>query len=71
MEIKIIEAVEIFSAEPARVGKKDTLITYTVDKIRTYMIVIPSEEATEERIVETIRKAEESRGRIIGKTFEV
>lgn len=70
-DIEIIEAVDIFSAEPARVGKKDSLITYTVNKVRTYMITVPSEEATEERILEEIRKAEEARGRLIGKKFEV
>lgn len=70
-EIEIIEAVDIFSAEPARIGKKDSLVTYTVDKTRTYMITLPAEEATEERITEEIRKAEEARGRIIGKKFEV
>lgn len=71
MEIEIIEAVEMFSADPARMGKKDALVTYTVDKARTYMITLPAEEATEERIEQEIRKAEEARGRIIGKKFEV
>lgn len=71
MEIEIIEAVQIFSPEPARVGKKDTLVTYTVDKRRTYMITLPSEEATEDRITEAIRKTETDRGKLIGKKFEV
>ena len=71
MEIEIIEAVDIFSTDPARIGKKDSLVTYTVNKVRTYMIVIPSEEATEARIEEEIRSAEEARGKIIGKKFEV
>jgi len=70
-DIEIIEAVDIFSAEPARIGKKDSLITYTVNKVRTYMITVPSEEATEDRILEEIRKSEEARGRLIGKKFEV
>lgn len=71
MQIKIIEAVDLFSADPERLGKKDRMITYTVDGARRYMIVIPAEEATEERIMEEIRTAEESRARLIGKEFEV
>lgn len=70
-EVKIIEAVEIYSPDPARVGKKDTLVTYTVDKLHTYLITIPAEDATEDRIMEAIRKAEQARGKLIGKTFEV
>ena len=70
-EIEIIEAVDMFSPEPARVGKKDTLVTYTVDKTRTYMITLPSEEATEDAILTKIKEAEEARGKIIGKKFEV
>jgi len=70
-EIEITEAVEIFSADPARVGKKDTLITYTVDKTRTYMIVLPAEEATEAKIVEEIKKVERERAKLIGKKFTI
>lgn len=71
MEIEIIEAVDIFSADPGRIGKRDRLVTYTVDKRRTYMITLPAEEATEDRIIEEVRKVEEARGKLIGKKFEV
>lgn len=71
MEIQIVEAVDIFSPTPDRIGKKDTLVTYTVDKRRTYLISLPAEDATEERIIAKIREAETARGRIVGKTFEV
>lgn len=71
MEIEIIEAVDIFSTDPARVGQKDTMVTYTVDKRRTYMVILPAEEADEARIEAAIRQAEEARGKLIGKKFEV
>ena len=71
MEIKIIDAVELPSPEPTRIGKKDTMITYTVDKVRTYLIMLPAEEATETRIMEAIRKVERERVKLIGKEFEV
>ena len=70
-EIKITEAVEIPSPDPARLGKKDTWVTYTVDGVRSYSIIIPYELATEERIEQEIRKAELERAKLIGKTFEV
>lgn len=70
-EIKIAEAVEIPSPDPARLGKKDTWVTYTVDGTRTYSIIIPAELATEAEIEAAIRKAETERQKLIGKTFEV
>lgn len=70
-KIKISEAVEIYSADPGRLGRKDALVTYTVDGVRTYMITIPAEDATPERITEKIREAEEARSKLIGKEFEV
>ena len=71
MKISIIEAVEIFSGDPTRMGKKDTWVTYTVDEARTYQLVMPAEDATEEEIERRIRKAEEDRARIVGKEFEI
>ena len=71
MEIEIIEAVDIFSTDPARIGKKDTLVTYTVNKTRTYMIVLPSEEATEELIMREITSKEKERAKLVGRKFTV
>ena len=70
-DIEVTEAVEMFSADPARVGKKDTWVTYVVNGARTYSIIIPSEEATEARIEEEIGKAESERAKLIGKKFTV
>ena len=71
MKIKVIEAVEIYSATPERLGKKDALITYSVDEVGIYMVTLPAEEATEDKIKEAITKAETARQKLIGKEFEV
>ena len=70
-KIKIIEAVDIPSAEPARLGMKDSWVTYTVDGVRTYAVTLHAEDATPERIQEEIRKAETARAQIVGQEFEV
>lgn len=70
-EVEIIEAVEIPSMEPGRVGKKDTWITYTVDQVKTYQLIIPSEEAKEAEIEKRIREAEKERAKLIGRKFTI
>jgi hypothetical protein len=70
-EVKILNAVEIYSPEAARLGKKDVLVTYSVGGTRTYLITLPAEDITEDKIIAAIRAAEEARAKIIGKTFEV
>jgi len=70
-EVEIIEAVDVFSADPARTGKKDTWITYKTADGRAYMITLPAESATEQEIQKRIREAEAKRTAIIGKKFTV
>ena len=70
-EVEIVEAVEVYSVDPKRLGKKDTLVTYKREDGRTYFVTLPSEEATEVRIVQEIKKAEAERDKLIGKKFEV
>jgi len=66
-EIVIVDAVEVYSADRARLGKKDTWITYTVDGARTYMITLPAEIATEAVITAEIKKREAERAKLVGK----
>jgi hypothetical protein len=70
-EIEITEVVEVYSADRARLGKKDVWITYTVDKVRPYMITLPAETATETTILAEIKKREAERAKLVGKKFTV
>jgi len=73
--IKILDKREIPSADPARVGKFDALITYQVDTFRTYLITVPQEELTpeaeDEVIKAAIRKDLAERERWAGKELEI
>ena len=71
MEIEIIEAIDVPTADPARLGKLDTWITYKVEGARVYSLAIPKEFATEEKIMQSIREAEEGRAKLIGRKFTV
>lgn len=70
-EIEIIEAVEVISADPSRMGKKDTWVTYKYADGRTYMLIMPAELATESEIEKRIRTQEAARQKLIGKKFSV
>lgn len=50
MEIAIVNAVEIMSFEAARAGKTDTHIYFNIDGQGPFEVVVPQEEATEDRI---------------------
>lgn len=41
--VTIVDKREIPSADPARVGKMDAMITYSIDTFRTYLITMPNE----------------------------
>lgn len=53
---KVIDARRIPSADPARVGKLDWLVTYQLDAYRTYMVTITKDTLTEDIIKEAVRK---------------
>lgn len=71
MEIQIMDAVQVYSGEPARLGKKDTWVTYVVDGKRSYILTLPSEDATEAKIMDAIKKAETDRAKVVGKKFTI
>lgn len=54
-QLVVVNVVDVPSPEPGRAGKMDKLITYEKDPLHRYMIRIPEEEATEERIVSAIQ----------------
>lgn len=66
---KVIDTRRIPSADPARLGKLDWLVTYQLDAYRTYMVTIPKDELSEDDIKEAVRKDIEAVGRWTGKDF--
>jgi len=55
--VKILDKREIPSADPSRVGKMDSMITYQIDTFRTYLITVPAEELTPEAEDQVIKAA--------------
>ena len=43
-KVAIIDKREIPSTSPERIGKFDAMITYRVDRYRTYLVMVPNEE---------------------------
>ena len=66
---KVIDTRRIPSADPARIGRLDWLVTYQLDAYRTYMVTIPKDELSEDDIKEAVRKDIEAVGRWTGKEF--
>jgi len=66
-EVTIIDVRDIPSTEPGRIGKIDVLVTYQIDPAHIYMIRIPKEEFTEERLTEAIRKDVAEKRKWIGR----
>jgi hypothetical protein len=71
MKVKIVDKREIPTAEPARVGKLDVLITYQLEGFKTYLIRIPQEEFNEEELVKRIKVEMEERALWTGKELEI
>jgi len=69
--IKIMESVDVLSADPKRPGKYDRWITYTIDGTRTDLLIIPAEDVTEAKIREAIQKKEAERAKLVGKEFTI
>jgi len=70
-KVRIIDYVKIPSADPSRIGKFDVVIVYMTEEGRTYMVSVPEEEFSEDRIADIIRKDLEKRARLIGKEITV
>ena len=71
VNFKVIDVRRIPSAEPARVGKLDFLVTYQLDAYRTYMVTIARDELTEDVIKDAVRKDIEAIEKWTGTEFTV
>jgi len=59
------------SGAPERIGKLDRYITYQLDAMRTYILIIPKEEYREEDLTRLIKADLEEKERLIGKELEL
>lgn len=71
MEVKILERTEVLSADPARIGKFDVWVNYTLADGRSGVAIIPRELATEAAIIKEIQRIETERSKVVGKTLTI
>ena len=71
VKFKVFDIRRVPSAEPARVGKYDQLVMYELDPMRRYIIRIPEDEFTEDRMIQEIKKDMEERSKFTGKEYEL
>jgi len=77
-QVKILDYLIAPSLEPERRGKRDVVISYSVDNLRFYRLALPAEEyltpegkVNIDKVIAKIRAEEQERLKLIGKTFEV
>lgn len=70
-KFKVFDVRKVPSAEAARVGKYDQLVMYELDPMRRYIVRIPEEEFSEERMIRAIKEDMEERAKFTGKEYEI
>ena len=70
-KFKLFDLRRVPSAEPTRAGKFDQLIMYELDPMRRYIVRIPEEDFTEERMLEAIKADIAERAKFAGKEYEL
>lgn len=58
------------SGEPDRLGKFDKLVMYELDPIHRYILRVPEEEFSEERMIRAVKEDIAERAQYTGKEFE-
>jgi len=61
---KIISVISIPSREPSRLGEMDTMVTYQVDPLHTYSVIIPESHPSEADIMAAVRADYAQRSKI-------
>lgn len=70
--VKILDVREIPSGDPERIGKLDTVVTYQLDPLRTYIEMMPQEDAKDPaKLKARIKKAMAERNKLIGTEIEI
>jgi len=70
-EITIVDIRKVPAREPERWGKFDYLVTYQTDPLHTYILRIPEEDFSEEKLKEYIRKELEEVRKWVGKKLTI
>lgn len=70
-KFKIFDVRSVPSAEPQRVGKYDKLVMYELDPMRRYIVKIPEEDFTEEKMLEAVKADMADRAQYTGKEYEL
>ena len=70
-KFKIFDIRKVPSAEPERVGKYDQLVMYELDPMRRYIVRIPEEEFTEDRMLQAVKEDIAERSKFAGKEYEL
>jgi hypothetical protein len=68
-EVKILDVRPMPAADPARVGKRDTVVVYSVANGAARRVTLPKENATKAEIEAAIRANETASAALIGSTF--
>jgi len=70
-KFKVFDIRKVPSADPARIGKDDQLVMYELDPMRRYIVRIPVEEFSEEKMLEAIKADMAERAQYSGKEYEI
>lgn len=70
-KFKIFDVRRVPSGEPERIGKFDQLVMYELDPMRRYIVRIPEDEFTEERMLKAVQEDMQARAQFTGKEYEI
>lgn len=70
-KFKIFDVRKVPSAEPARIGKYDQLVMYELDPMRRYIVRMPEEDFTEDKMIEAVKADMAERAQYTGKEYEI
>lgn len=70
-KFKVFDVRKVPSGDPARVGKYDQLVMYELDPMRRYIVRIPEEDFSEDRMIEAVKADMAERAKFTGKEYEL
>ena len=70
-KVKIIHMTDMPSGDPARIGQLDRYITYQLDALRTFILVVPKETYREADLPRLIKADLEEKEKLVGKEIEM
>jgi len=71
IKFKIFDVRRVPSAEPDRIGKYDQLVMYELDPMRRYIIRVPEEEFSEDRMKQAVKEDIAQREQYTGKEYTI